>query len=71
MRARQDPSVFLSRHKRGDWGDVSVEDAAANERSVESGGMILSVYYARDGTKLWIMTEADKSATAILLPDEY
>jgi hypothetical protein len=62
---------YLLRHTRGDWGDVSVEDAAANDAACADGERLLSAYTLRDGTKLWIITEADRSSTCLLLPEEY
>jgi hypothetical protein len=67
----QAPAEFLSRHANGDWGDVDAADAAENELSVAEGFRILSAYKTRKGVKLWVITEADRSATTILLPDEY
>jgi len=61
----------LGRHCRGDWGDVSAEDQAENDLSVKEGFRILSAYRSRTGHKFWIITEADRSATTVLLPDEY
>jgi hypothetical protein len=65
------PFPFLARHQQGDWGHVSPEDAAENAFSVAHGFRILSTYTLKDGTRIWILTEADRSATTILLPDEY
>jgi hypothetical protein len=67
----QAPAEFLSRHANSDWGDVDAADAAENELSVAEGFRILSAYKTRKGVKLWVITEADRSATTILLPDEY
>jgi hypothetical protein len=67
----QAPAEFLSRHANCDWGDVDAADAAENELSVAEGFRILSAYKTRKGVKLWVITEADRSATTILLPDEY
>lgn len=64
-------SVFLSRHANGDWGLVSVEDAAMNDEALRHGERVLSAYNTSLGTKLWIITEADRSATTVLLPSEY
>lgn len=61
----------LSRHQNGDWGDLCEEDKKANDEAVEQGFRILSAYKTKDGTKFWIITEADRSATTILLPEEY
>ena len=64
--------AYLHRHAMGDWGDVDAEDGLANDRAVRSGARILSAYTLRDRrTKVWIITEADRSSTTILLPDEY
>lgn len=65
------PSSLLDRHASGDWGDVSVEDAAENEYSVTRELRILSSYALPDKTEVWILTEGDRSATTILLPEEY
>jgi heme/copper-type cytochrome/quinol oxidase subunit 3 len=61
---------YTRRHAAGDWGNVDQDDAAANDRAVETGGMILSSYRIGDG-KLYIITEPDRSLTTLLLPDEY
>jgi hypothetical protein len=63
--------VYLFRHVRGDWGSLSAEDNAANERAVTEGTRILSAYHLKNGTKIWIITEADRSATTVLLAEEY
>lgn len=60
----------LIRHFAGDWGDVCADDAAANEAALQFGGRVLSVY-AADGPKFWIITEADRSRTTVMLPEEY
>ena len=59
------------RHACGDWGTVCPDDALANDEALEEGERLLSAYKLRDGTKVWIITEADRSSTCILLPDEY
>jgi hypothetical protein len=64
------PSILLARHQRGDWGDVPPEDARENDFSVLNGLRILSSYRVGD-EKLWVITEADRSVTTILRPDEY
>lgn len=69
--SRQYPAVFIGRHVRGDWGDCGPEDAAANDQALQDGGRLLSVYRTSLGVKLWIITEADRSSTCVLLPDEY
>lgn len=66
----QDPGELLDRHRSGDWGDVSPEDAVENRRSVRHGWRILSSYPV--GTsRIWIITEANRSSTCLLLPNEY
>ena len=70
-KAEQHPAEFLDRHVNGDWGEVPEADKQENERSVEQGFRILSAYTTSAGDKLWILTEADRSATTILLPEEY
>ncbi len=62
---------FLQRHASGDWGKVGAEDAAENELSVKEGFRILSAYTTKNGIKLWVITEADRSVTTLLLPSEY
>ena len=69
--AGDDLRVYLSRHARGNWGVVDAEDWRTNDRALIDGTRLLSAYLLRDGTKVWIITEADRSATTILLPDEY
>ena len=70
-RAGQEPWGFIGRHVAGDWGEFDEEDRCENELSVKEGFRILSAYTLSDGTKIWIITEADRSATTILLPEEY
>ena len=67
----ESPGAFLTRHAAGDWGDLSEEDRKENEFSSAHGFRLLSSYCLRNGTKLWIISEADRSATTLLLPDEY
>jgi hypothetical protein len=61
----------LGRHLRGDWGNVGDEDRQANEAALLDGTRLFSVYHAENGTKFWIITEADRSATTVLLPEDY
>jgi hypothetical protein len=67
----QRPQEFLDRHIAGDWGELDEEDRQENELSVANGFRILSAYRLRDDTRIWIITEADRSSTTILLPEEY
>jgi hypothetical protein len=64
--------ALLQRHVTGDWGELSEDDRRENELSIKEGFRILSVYkLPRTGAKIWIITEGDRSATTLLLPDEY
>ena len=65
-----DVLALVHRHARGDWGDVSEHDAQANDRSAQDGTRVLSAYETRGG-RLWVITEADRSATTVLLPSDY
>ena len=61
----------LTRHRSGDWGNLTDEDKQENELSLKEGYRLLSAYEAEGLHKIWIITEADRSATTILFPDEY
>lgn len=65
------PLEFLARHLRGDWGDLCREDKMENELSLKQGFRLMSSYPISDSKKLWIITEADRSVTTLLLPEEY
>ena len=65
-----DPAHYLARHVTGDWGDLSADDKKENDYSVTRSLRIFSAY-GTGGSKLWIITEADRSVTTILRPDEY
>ena len=69
--AEQQAAEFLDRHATGDWGELDEEDKKTNERSLLEGLRILSAYMTTAGEKLWIITEADRSVTTLLLPREY
>ena len=69
--AVQDPMEFVRRHQSGDWGEVPEEDAQENEFSITHNLRILSAYRTARGVRIWVITEADRSATTILLPSEY
>lgn len=62
---------FLIRHVSGDWGEVDAEDRRVNEESLRTGRRLLSAYTLSDGTKIWLITEADRQSTTVLLPEEY
>jgi hypothetical protein len=66
-----DVASALRRHERGDWGDVCRDDAELNNDAVLTGCRVLSAYSDRKGVKFWIITEADRSATTVLLPEDY
>jgi hypothetical protein len=69
--AGQSPTSFLARHVSGDWGELDEHDRQENEFSVANGYRILSAYTLPTGTRIWIVTEADRSVTTVLLPSEY
>jgi hypothetical protein len=61
----------VRRHARGDWGQVSADDQASNDRAVQTGERVLSAYCTSEKLKFWIITEWDRSITTVLLPEEY
>jgi len=69
--AQKTPLEFLSRHLRGDWGDLCQEDKTENELSLKHGYRLMSSYRINEGETLWVITEADRSATTMLLPSDY
>lgn len=71
VEAGQTPLAFLQRHITGDWGDLPAEDIQENELSLAAGLRLLSAYTLASGQKLWIISEADRSVTTLLLPAEY
>ena len=70
-KTEQNAMDFLSRHVRGDWGDLPKEDKDENQLSLDKGFRLLSSYRTTAGDKLWVITEADRSHTTLLLPEEY
>ena len=68
---KAEPFDYLLRHVGGDFGTVDADDVAANKAAVKTGLRILSSYLIGGKNQLWIITEADRSATTLLLPDEY
>jgi hypothetical protein len=62
---------YLRRHASGDWGDLEPEDREANNAALVSGERLLSAYWLQNRTRIWIITEADRSVTTVLLPEEY
>ena len=69
--ANQQPMHFISRHIVGDWGDCGGHDRQANEDALRNGDRLFSVYRTAKGEKIWVITEADRSSTCVLLPEEY
>ena len=61
---------LLRRHETGDWEEMNAEDAALNRLSVKTGGRIFSAF-ERDNVTIWVITEADRSSTCMLLPSCY
>ncbi len=70
-RSAQSPAEFLIQHVRGEWGDLDAEDTEANWLALREGNRILSSYKTSRGDKIWVITEADRSSTCLLLPEEY
>ncbi len=68
--AAEDPFGYLARHASGDWGELDAQDRRENERSLKHGWRVLSSYPVGEKT-IWVITEADRSVTTILLPQEY
>jgi hypothetical protein len=68
---QRDVAIGLARHRIGDWGDVSADDKLLNDQARQEGDRLLSSYKTSKGTVFWIITEADRSCTTILLPEEY
>ena len=65
------PKALLDRHARGDWGEVIADDRELNDWGLFAGERLLSAYALPDGVRVWIITEADRSATTLLLPQDY
>jgi hypothetical protein len=69
--AGQNPAEFLLRHVTGDWGDLDEHDRKENELALQKGLRLFSAYQITEDVRIWVITERDRSATTILLPDEY
>jgi len=69
--AHTEIAFCLLRHVQGNWGDLSEEDKQYNELALQTGERIISSYKSSEGTKFWIITEADRSSTTVLLPEDY
>lgn len=70
-RSSQSAGEFVTKHARGEFGDLDAFDAEANRAAIRNGSRVLSSYATRLGETVWIITEADRSSTCILLPSEY
>jgi len=64
-------SLLVARHSAGDWGDLDHKNSLSNSLALGNGGRLLSAYRLPTGTKIWVITEADRAATTLLLPEEY
>jgi hypothetical protein len=62
---------YLARHQHGVWGNLDPEDIRANEQALRDGSRLLSAYHLSDATTIWIITDADRSTTCVLVPSEY
>lgn len=71
VRAGDDPNQFLDRHASGDWGNIGPLDRMTNNSAAASGGPVLSAYSTAAGDRLWVATQADRSGTVLMLPEEY
>jgi len=71
QKAEQAPHAFLARHVRGDWAEVPDADKRHNADAVHRRSHMVSAYTTSAGDRLWVITEADRSVTTILLPKEY
>jgi hypothetical protein len=69
--SQADVQNALRRHHLADWGDLDASDREANVRALHDGGRFLSAYRSARGEKFWIITEADRSATTVLMPEDY
>jgi len=70
-RANQTPNEFLLRHVSGDWGELDAHDLAENMYILKHGFRVMSSYRTKSGDTLWLITEADRASTTLLLPEEY
>lgn len=68
---KQNPVDFVTRHTFGDWSEMDPEDQQSNREAVQYGSRVFSSYSTADGKKIWVITEADRSVTTLLLPSEY
>jgi len=66
-----DVQLGLQRHQAGDWGELAEEDREENDNALRTGLRLLSAYRATNGVNFWVVTETDRSATTVLLPEDY
>lgn len=71
MSIRASALPYLARHQRGDWGSLGNYEKQANEDALLHGGRILSKYLLKDGTPIYVITEADRSYTTVMLVGDY
>lgn len=69
--SRSELFAAVERHRHCDWGELSKSDKQANNAAFRNSDRILSAYRSAEGMKFWVITEADRSHTTVLLPDEY
>lgn len=69
--SQEDILTGIQRHQAADWGDLDEADRQENELSLQRGFRLLSVYHGKNGTKFYLITEADRSVTTVLLPEDY
>jgi hypothetical protein len=62
---------YVNRHATGDWGELDQHDQKENDLALKHELRILSAYHLSSGVKIWLITEADRSSTCVLLPSEY
>jgi hypothetical protein len=67
----QDGSEFIRRHVQGDFGKLDADDVQTNLEAISYGGRVFSAYTTLNGRDIWVITEADRSVTTLLLPDDY
>ena len=67
----EDILLAIQRHQAGDWGDVAEDDRRENEWSLQKGFRLFSVYHTGNGVTFWMITEADRSVTTVLMPEDY
>jgi hypothetical protein len=70
-RSSQSPGEFLTKHSRGEWGNLDAHDLESNQAALRDGSRILSSFTTRLGDTIWVITEADRSSTCVLVPEDY